>query len=408
MAKHTLRRNVFVATESTFGVEAIGSASYQQVECEEFSAASETAQIDPEFQREDLARDPNEVGRQAPTVELTIPARGSNTPAGVDTQASLNAEIGPWLLACASIVPSVGLAIDGAGTTTSLTYTDSGNEALLGGIYGITALSGGSDVEFVQFDAVNTTTDAVEWAYAISDVPESGGIVYAATNITPAVDGMSSLSVFTHTDIRNNKVIQDIITGCMGSFTLGGAVGEDMGSFFSFKFSFLGDGHRHDKTSATPDYTVADGAGAIESKSNILQTRGCSLKVDNESIPFSSVEFDDGQTQSECTDGSNDNGRGAYVSTEQIPTIKFTMPQDTAVTFDPHLLYSTTGGEFHVHLQVSDDESNNLVIVAPVCQILEISESDINGILAWEVTCKICRSDVSGVSPWTIGIFGAQ
>lgn len=246
-------------------------------------------------------------------------------------------------------------------------------------------LNGSNLVGSVQLIEVHSATDlditqlwgSVADGYTLKD---SGGNT-ADINATPDPVLTPSLAVRHNLDGRNR-----LLLGSRGSFSMTGEVGQPL----SFSWTFTGDVG----TDADAAPITTTGLSSVRAPRLLGALCAYGETANVRDLQTKSITFDSGNTVASNLDANSTGGATGANVTDRDPSITVQV-DNTLSTMDWEALRDA-GTTVRAGFVLGTTAGNIVSLVAPVCQVTEVSIGDAEGVSVLDVTLRPRRIDESG------------
>jgi hypothetical protein len=266
----------------------------------------------------------------------------------------------------------IGFSADLTGAAAGKSYNIERGGELVGGL---------TVVEVTALDDLNVT---LLWGSIANGDVVTDGTNTATLNAAPTVVKGPTLVFWHNLDGRRRE-----LKGARGTFSMQGSVGEPL----QFSWTFQGD--------IGSDLDVAPAASSATSSVKGPRLLGAVVAVgeyDSDAnvyrMPIKSINLDNAGTVSPNLDANSPGGATGANITDRDSTIQITVDNVNGA-FDWEAMRDN-GTAVRFAAVLVDANGNPLSVVAPHCQVAEVSLSDANGISVFDVTLRPMRIAESG------------
>jgi hypothetical protein len=401
------RHDVFVAAEDTYGHKPDLASAFQQIrpEADGFSHQGKTTILERKQISGNPYPEPGVVGAPVCEFSLALPARGGGAMTLNGQQASLCGELKTLLLACVSNQAAnrgdlctggdlQKVELDGGDVTMRFTpgglvFVDLTGNGMRVGRW-ISAL----DNETRTLRIAGDWRGGEAWNWPL--IPSPGGLAYAGVQLWGGDDPLDSASIQVAASARDGVSPTWDYAGLVGNLKIEDSSAQQR---VLLTFDLKGDGFQRSETQAP--LSLEAGALAWPQLPGDLLALAADLRINGAPVAYRSFSLDLGNTYTERLNANAATGRDGYVLTGQ------STGGSCVVYWDVDHYGRLAAGEAIDLSWIVGDAGNAVGFHAPRCEIREIKERDLNGLLGMEIQFAVLQSDRADIPSWMLSFMGA-
>jgi len=403
------RYNVFMALENSYGEFNDSVSSFKQLrpESDGFDHQGKTEILKRSYITQNLGNSPGLVGVNSCSVKMNLPARGGSYSAADFQQAQLCSELEiPLSVTVGNKSADTGTTT-ASGCTTSILKTSHTTPSSIFGpgnlVFIETNASGEIGGRWISaIDDVGATIDlAGNWEnsanWTLDESPQLHDNVFASVNFSPSAElRESSCMEISGISIAGSQPVWKY-TGLLGNLKISDGAAQKR---VMLEFDLQGDAC---KSSATlPAVDIASGATAWPSAPVDLRSLGADFRINGTPCAYQSFSLDIGNKWAELVNANKKNGREGYSLTQIATTGK------AVVYWDSDLHDKLKLGEMVDISWIVGNSANGIGFHSPSAELLDVKESEINGLLAMEISFAPIECNIKDVPDWTLSFSGRK
>lgn len=400
------RADVFVAPENNYGRENADVTSYCQIrpEQEGFEHSGKTPLLARNLVSTGLDPFSGVPGAPSCTVGLNVAARGGGVATQNGQQAGLCPELAGLLAGCVSGTRrDMGAKVQSAGLATLELLSATPNSRFTPGglVFVETPGVAGTVGRWISAldDVARTLTLAGHWrggaAWNLPAIPDFGAAIYAATHLKGDAQTPASLCMAINGLPRPDAGPLWWYTGLLGNLKI-----EDSAAGERVLLGFTYSGDCYGVSTGTPRVSLAAGAKAWPAHPGDLRALSADFRIDGEPTAYRSFSLDLGNRYTERLNANRESGRDGHVLTGREVTGSCVVYWDAA-----HQGRLVAGQAVDISWIVGS-AANGLGFHAPCCELREVSERDLGGLMGMELKFAVLRSDIPAVPAWMLSFSG--
>lgn len=400
--------NVFIALEEAYGEFVETSSDFYQIrpESEGFEHQGKTEVLKRSYISKNLGNSKSLAGAPSCSLKMKLPVRGGGTEMASGNAASLCNELSiPLTSSIGNVNYDIATSVDTGSTTGDIAVTQStpSDYFSYGGLVFLKETADGevhgrwiSDIDDTsQTISVADWDESTNWLF--DSAPVSGDMLYGCVNFTPYAELNNSCCIeISGITIGGEQPVWRY-NGLVGNLSIAdGAAQKRIMLEFEFK------GNDYESDTDAPLISTSAGATAWPVSPTDLRSLNADFRINGIKTAYQSFSFDIGNNWAEVPNANSETGREGFGLTGIATKGK------AVVYWNSELPQKLKQGDTIDISWIVGNHINGVGFHAPKAELQEIKETEINGLLAMEITFAPVETGNANISDWTLAFSGKR